>query len=121
MGQDTETMASAPETPSRSAPLQVPSDRTEALLHFSVVKHYRPQGKLRLHRLSSPISFTCGRCKRQKTAKLVATYRIDGTIFVAMGVTAGFSQERVVKVFTIRCHPTKLTVVCGRGGMNRLE
>jgi len=42
---------------------------------FTVVKAYDPKGELTLHRLSSSTPFTCGRCNKEKTAKLVATYR----------------------------------------------
>ncbi|PQE12168.1 hypothetical protein CJF31_00000332 [Rutstroemia sp. NJR-2017a BVV2] len=30
---------------------------------------------MKLHRLSSATRFLCGRCNKEKTAKLVATYR----------------------------------------------
>ncbi|KAH8797663.1 hypothetical protein F5884DRAFT_628698, partial [Xylogone sp. PMI_703] len=48
--------------------------------NFVVVKEYQPHGELKLHRLSSPATFACGRCNKKKTAKLVATYhnRWDG-------------------------------------------
>ena len=42
---------------------------------FSVVKDYEPKGEMTLHRLSSATSFTCGRCNKEKKAKLIATYR----------------------------------------------
>ncbi len=43
--------------------------------NFVVVKVYDPKGDLTLHRLSSATSFTCGRCNKEKKAKLVAIYR----------------------------------------------
>jgi len=43
---------------------------------LDVVKHYPPQGSLRQYRLAKATSFTCGRCRGDKTAKLVAT--VDG-------------------------------------------
>jgi hypothetical protein len=42
---------------------------------FAVVKVFDPKGELTLHRLSSSTLFTCGRCNKEKTAKLVATHR----------------------------------------------
>jgi hypothetical protein len=51
-----------------SAQIQPPSK-------FVVVKNFDPKGELTLHRLSSSTPFTCGRCKKEKTAKLVATYQ----------------------------------------------
>ena len=39
------------------------------------LKDYKSQGELTLHRLSSPIVFTCGRCNKEKKAKFIATYR----------------------------------------------
>ena len=52
------------------------SDQTQALpSKFDVIKDYKPQGELTLHRLSSSTSFTCGHCSKEKKAKLVATYR----------------------------------------------
>jgi hypothetical protein len=40
---------------------------------FEVVKQYNPRGEWTLHRLASSTSFMCGRCNREKKAKLVAT------------------------------------------------
>jgi hypothetical protein len=40
---------------------------------FEVVKDYDPRGEWTLHRLASATNFTCGRCTRDKKAKLVAT------------------------------------------------
>lgn len=40
---------------------------------FEVVKKYPPRGPLRLYRLASSTSFSCSRCHRHKTAKLIAT------------------------------------------------
>jgi hypothetical protein len=52
------------------------SDQTQAPpSKFAVVKNYQPRGQLTLHRLSFSTTFTCGRCNKEKTAKLVATYR----------------------------------------------
>ncbi|TVY88912.1 hypothetical protein LAWI1_G007248 [Lachnellula willkommii] len=42
---------------------------------FEIVKFYDPKGELTLHRLSSATAFTCGRCNKDKKAKLVATYQ----------------------------------------------
>lgn len=42
---------------------------------FVIVKIYDPRGELTLYRLSPSTPFTCGRCNKEKTAKLVATYR----------------------------------------------
>jgi hypothetical protein len=54
---------------------QTKSDQTQAPpSKFVVVKSYEPQGELKLHRLSSATPFTCGRCNKEKKAKLVATY-----------------------------------------------
>jgi hypothetical protein len=41
---------------------------------FAVAQVFDPKGELTLHRLSSLTPFTCGRCKKEKKAKLVATY-----------------------------------------------
>ncbi|EHK98543.1 hypothetical protein M7I_5629 [Glarea lozoyensis 74030] len=41
--------------------------------NFTVVKTYDPKGDLTLHRLSTATAFTCGRCNKEKKAKLVAT------------------------------------------------
>jgi hypothetical protein len=58
-----------------SAVPQKDSDQTQAPpSKFVVVKVYDPKGELTLHRLSSSTPFTCGRCNKEKTAKLVATY-----------------------------------------------
>jgi hypothetical protein len=58
-----------------SAVPQKDSDQTQAApTKFVVVKFYDPKGDLALHRLSSSTPFTCGRCNKEKTAKLVATY-----------------------------------------------
>ena len=59
-----------------SAVPQKDSDQTqEPPSKFVVVKVYDPKRELTLHRLSSSTPFTCGRCNKEKTAKLVATYR----------------------------------------------
>ena len=42
---------------------------------FVVVKVFDSKRELTLHRLSFSTPFTCGRCNKDKTAKLVATYR----------------------------------------------
>lgn len=42
---------------------------------FVVDKDYEPQGDMTLYRLASSTPFTCGRCNKTKTAKLVATYQ----------------------------------------------
>jgi hypothetical protein len=53
-----------------SAVPQKDSDQTQAPpSKFVVAKVYDPKGEL----TSTP--FTCGRCNKEKTAKLVATYR----------------------------------------------
>ena len=55
---------------------QKDSDQTQVPpSKFVVVKIYDPKGELTLRRLSSSTSFTCGRCNKEKTAKLVATYQ----------------------------------------------
>jgi hypothetical protein len=54
---------------------QKDSDQTQAPpSKFVVVKVYNPKGDLTLHRLSSSTPFKCGRCNKEKTAKLVAIY-----------------------------------------------
>ena len=51
-------------------------DQTQAPpSNFDVVKDYEPKGEMTLHRLSSATAFTCGRCNKEKKAKLIATYR----------------------------------------------
>ncbi|KAH8153168.1 uncharacterized protein LAJ45_02755 [Morchella importuna] len=40
---------------------------------FEVVKVYPSRGPMTQYRLASATTFTCSRCQRQKTAKLVAT------------------------------------------------
>ena len=51
------------------------TDQTQAPpSNFDVVKDYEPKGEMTLHRLSSATAFTCGRCNREKKAKLIATY-----------------------------------------------
>ncbi|KIM99964.1 hypothetical protein OIDMADRAFT_19828 [Oidiodendron maius Zn] len=63
-------------THENSAVPQQDSDQTQAPpSKFVVVKVYDPKGELTLHRLSSSTPFMCGRCSKEKTAKLVATYR----------------------------------------------
>jgi hypothetical protein len=58
-----------------SAVPQKDSDQTQKPpSKFVVVKIYDSKGELTLHRLSSSTPFTCGRCNKEKTAKLVATY-----------------------------------------------
>ena len=58
-----------------SAVPQKDSDQTQAPpSKFVVVKVYDPKRELTLHRLSSSTPFTCGRCNKEKTAKLVAMY-----------------------------------------------
>lgn len=55
---------------------QEDGDQTQAPPpNFVVVKEYQPRGELKLHRLSSSTTFTCGRCNNEKTAKLIAIYR----------------------------------------------
>ena len=45
------------------------SDQTQALpSKFDVIKNYKPQGELKLYRLSSSTSFTCGHCSKEKKA-----------------------------------------------------
>jgi hypothetical protein len=41
---------------------------------FVIVKAYDSKGDLTLYRLSSATAFTCGRCNKEKKAKLVAIY-----------------------------------------------
>jgi len=48
--------------------------QTEVPPQFKVVKQYKPRGGWTLHRLASATAFTCGRCNKQKTAKLVAVH-----------------------------------------------
>ena len=51
------------------------TDQTQAPpSNFDIVKDYKPKGEMTLHRLSSATAFTCGRCNREKKAKLIATY-----------------------------------------------
>ncbi|TVY58788.1 hypothetical protein LCER1_G000562 [Lachnellula cervina] len=58
-----------------SAVPQNDSEQTQAPpSDFEVIKVYDPKGELTLHRLSSATAFTCGRCNKEKKAKLVATY-----------------------------------------------
>ncbi len=55
---------------------QEDSDQTQAApSKFDIVKDYETQGEMTLHRLSSATAFTCGRCNKDKKAKLIATYR----------------------------------------------
>jgi hypothetical protein len=41
---------------------------------FAVAQVFDPKGGLTLHRFSSSAPFTCNYCKKEKKAKLVATY-----------------------------------------------
>ncbi|KAF2181198.1 hypothetical protein K469DRAFT_713694 [Zopfia rhizophila CBS 207.26] len=52
--------------------IQKPSVQNAVPSQFKVVKQYEPRGEWTLHRLDSSTSFMCGRCSKQKTAKLVA-------------------------------------------------
>lgn len=42
---------------------------------FKVVKGYPARGELTLYCLSSSTTFLCGRCNKEKKAKLIATYQ----------------------------------------------
>jgi hypothetical protein len=70
-----------PQNNSDQAPaaLEIPqndSDQASAPpANFVVVSVYESKREMTLHRLSSATTFLCGRCNREKKAKLVATYR----------------------------------------------
>ncbi|KAK6591824.1 hypothetical protein H4I96_12101 [Botrytis cinerea] len=58
-----------------SAVPQRDSDQTQTPpSKFVVIKIYDRKEELTLHRLSSATPFECGRCNKEKTPKLVATY-----------------------------------------------
>ena len=51
----------------------MPADPVQIPFRFDIVKQYSPHGSLRQYRLAAATAFTCGRCLRDKTAKLITT------------------------------------------------
>jgi len=71
----TKAMVEADNKEENSAAPQNDSNQAQAPpSKFVVVTSYEPKGELALHRLSAATPFTCGRCNKEKKAKLVATY-----------------------------------------------